>query len=244
MALDGRGRIFYICIMQEQFAGLVALIQQSRMNAVRAVNAELINLYWNVGAFISRQLANAAWGEGTVDELAKYIGTHHPEWKGFGRRGLYRMRHFYETYADSSIVTTLLSQLQNADFHEDTIVPSVLSPLEVSDVRRTILAKVGWSHHLVLISRTMSSEERQFYLNLSIKENYSVRELERQINSSVFERIMAGNATMPQVLKNARPETINHFKDSYIFEFLNLAETHDEKDLQKGLVKQLYNSIY
>lgn len=222
---------------------MVALIQLSRTNAIRAVNAELINLYWNIGAFISKQLADAAWGEGTVDELAKYIEAHHPEWKGFSRRGLYRMKHFYETYAEASIVTTVLSQLQNTENQDNTIVSSVLSQLEISDIRQTVLVKVGWSHHLVLISRTKTQEERQFYLNLSIKENYSVRELERQISSSVFERVMAGNAKLPKRLKETRPETLNHFKDSYVFEFLNLTEPHDEKDLQKSLIKQLKHFI-
>ncbi len=93
------------------------------------------------------------------------------------------------------------------------------------------------------MSRTKSHEERQFYLNLSINENYSVRELERQINSSVFERVMAGNAALPQILKDIGPETANHFKDSYVFEFLNLDVAHNETDLQKGLVKQLKHFI-
>jgi hypothetical protein len=112
--------------MQNQFSSLVALIQLSRTNAIRAVNAELINLYWNIGAFISKQLADATWGESTVDELAFYIKKNQPTLKGFDRRGLYRMKQFYEVYVDSlntlndksAIVTSLMSQLQPADNQE------------------------------------------------------------------------------------------------------------------------------
>ena len=80
--------------MHSQFTQIVQLIQSSRSKALAAVNTELINLYWKVGAYISFQLQQAAWGENTVGELAAYIKTHHPDIKGFNRPGLYRMKQF------------------------------------------------------------------------------------------------------------------------------------------------------
>ena len=60
-------------MIEKQFADIITLIKQSRVNAIKAVNTELINLYWNVGAYISKKVAAANWGQKTVDELAGFI---------------------------------------------------------------------------------------------------------------------------------------------------------------------------
>jgi hypothetical protein len=99
----------------EQFSNIISLTRQAQTNAVRAVNTELINLYWQVGEYISRQVAAAAWGEKAVDELAEYISNQHPDIKGFNRRGLYRMKQFYDLYNNLSIVSPVVTQLQNND---------------------------------------------------------------------------------------------------------------------------------
>ncbi len=80
------------------FDEIITLIQQARQRALQAVNTELIDLYWRAGEYISRKLASAAWGEGVVDQLARFIAQYHPDLKGFTRRNLFRMRQFYETY--------------------------------------------------------------------------------------------------------------------------------------------------
>src|SRR6266702_440032 len=80
------------------FAEVLRLIEAARQRAYQAVNAELIQLYWQVGEYISRKLESAAWGEGVVDQLAAYIAGEHPELKGFNRPNLFRMRQLYETY--------------------------------------------------------------------------------------------------------------------------------------------------
>ncbi|HCY40327.1 MAG TPA: DUF1016 domain-containing protein [Prolixibacteraceae bacterium] len=225
--------------MQSQFSDIVAFINLSRNNAIKSVNAELINLYWNVGAHISKKIATANWGEKTVDELAAFIQRNHPEFKGFNKRGLYRMRQFYETYIEMAIVSPLGTQIQSTENEKDKIVSSLGTQLELSDIRKTILAKLTWTHHRTIFSRCKTNEEREFYLRLSIKENYSVRELDRQISSSLFERAMLSNTKQIPVLNNLAPNINQHFRDSYVFEFLNLPEPFSENDLQKGLIRQM-----
>lgn len=85
-------------MLPHDFGAIVSLIKQSQLTATRAVNAILVNLYWQVGEYISKQLTNATWGDKTIDELAEFIATQHPELKGFSRRGLYRMKQFYDIY--------------------------------------------------------------------------------------------------------------------------------------------------
>lgn len=107
----------------------------------------------------------------------------------------------------------------------------------------TVLREVSWSHNLAIFSRCKTIEEREFYLRLCKQEGYSFRELDRQISSSLFERSMIGNSKIPETVKEIHPEITNTLKDSYIFDFLNLPEPHSEKDLQKGLIRQMKNFI-
>jgi len=93
------------------FAEVLHLIEAARQRAFQAVNTELIQLYWQVGEYISRKLEAAAWGEGVVEQLAAYIATRHPDIKGFTRRNLFRMRQFYEIYRDDEKVSALLTQI-------------------------------------------------------------------------------------------------------------------------------------
>ncbi|MCR9016071.1 PDDEXK nuclease domain-containing protein [Aquiflexum gelatinilyticum] len=198
--------------MDNRFTDIIKLINQSRTNAIRAVNAELINLYWNIGDYISKKIEQSEWGDSVVSELAKYIQQNEPEIKGFSDKNIWRMKQFYETYKD---------------------FPK-LSPL---------LREIGWSHNLAIFSRCKTTEEREFYLKLSKQESYSFRELDRQISASLFERTLIGNTKLSTVLRESKSDLSNTFRDSYIFEFLNLAEPHNESDLQRGLVSQIKNFI-
>lgn len=93
------------------FREIVGLITAARGRAFQAVNTELIELYWRVGQFISRKLESAAWGEGVVDELARYIVRQQPDMKGFTRASLFRMRQFYDVYRREPKVAPLVRQL-------------------------------------------------------------------------------------------------------------------------------------
>jgi predicted nuclease of restriction endonuclease-like (RecB) superfamily len=198
--------------MDKRFTDIIQLIKQSRTNAIRAVNAELLNLYWNIGEYISNKIEQSEWGDSVVIELAKHIQTHEPEIKGFSDKNLWRMKQFYETYKDFPKLSTLLRE-------------------------------ISWSHNLVIFSRCKTAEEREFYLKLSKHDNYSFRELERQISTSLFERTMIGNSKLSTALRESNQDLTNTFKDSYIFEFLNLPEVHTESELQRGLVRQMKNFI-
>lgn len=85
--------------------------------------------------------------------------------------------------------------------------------------------------------------KRSFYLRLSGKERYSKRELDRQISASVFERTLIGNLKLSAVLRELHPAIEGTFRDSYVFEFLNLPEPHNEGDLQHALIAELHSFI-
>jgi len=198
--------------MDHRFTDIIQLIKQSRTSAIKAVNAELINLYWKIGEYISKKIEQSEWGDSVVTELAHFIQTHEPEIKGFSDKNIWRMKQFYETYKD---------------------FPK-LSPL---------VREISWTNNLLIFSRCKTIEEMEFYLKIVKLENYSKRELDRQISASFFERTMIGNPKLSPAVRESNRDISRTFKDSYVFEFLNLPDPHSERDLQRGLVRQMKDFI-
>lgn len=97
--------------MDKRFTDIIHMIKQSRASAIKAVNAEMINLYWNIGEYISKKIEQSEWGVSVVAESAKYIKTHEPETKGFSDKNVWRMKQFYETYKDYPKLSTLLREI-------------------------------------------------------------------------------------------------------------------------------------
>ena len=93
------------------FAEIVQLIEAARHQAYQAVNTTLIELYWQVGAYISGKLEAAEWGDGVVEQLARHLAMTQPGLKGFTRPNLFRMRQFYEAYRHDDIAAPLTRQL-------------------------------------------------------------------------------------------------------------------------------------
>ena len=195
---------------QNHFDKITNIIETARNNALQAVNTELIKMYWNVGEYLYELTSNSAYGDKIIDEIAEYIAQSNPTIKGFNRRGLYRMRQFYEAYKDDAIVSPLVTQL-------------------------------SWTNHLIILSGAKSAEERRFYIELAIRERYSKRELERQIDSAYYERyVLSQGKQLPEHIS----QTVrNSILDTYILDFLNLPEQYSERNFQKALIKNLKNFL-
>ena len=95
----------------EQFEKIVDIIESAKERAYRKVNEELILMYRDIGEYISLQSENTEYGDAFVQKLADFFATNYPDLKGFNRRGLYRMKQFYELYKDNEKVSPLVTQL-------------------------------------------------------------------------------------------------------------------------------------
>ncbi len=142
-----------------EYGEIISIIERARETAFRAVNRELISMYWDIGAYVSDKVKHSGWGKSVVADFAKFIQTERPDIKGFSASNVWRMRQFYETYADNE----------------------KLAPL---------VREISWTQNLIIMSRAKSEEAREFYLLLCSRNNYTKRELERQIDSLIFERTM------------------------------------------------------
>ena len=104
-----------------------------------------------------------------------------------------------------------------------------------------LLTQISWTNHLVIMSKAKTMEERHFYISLCIKEAYSSRELERQIDSGYYERYMLSKEKLlPEPIKGLKE---NPFLDSYVIEFLDLPKNFKESDLRKGLIQNMKDFI-
>ena len=138
-----------------EFDEIVAIIEQARQKAFRAVNRELIEMYWQIGQYISEKVKSNAWGKSIVTEFASFVQSKYVGIKGFSAQNIWRMKQFYETYAGNENLSPLVRELP-------------------------------WTNNILIMVSAKTEEAREFYINLSIKNGYSKRELERQLDSMCF----------------------------------------------------------
>jgi len=99
--------------------------------------------------------------------------------------------------------------------------------------------ELSWTHNTIIFSRCNTPQEREFYVDLCRREQYSSRELERQIDSAKFERTIMGQTKLSAVLRELHPSIGGTFKDSYVLEFLGLPPEHSENNLQRSLIQHM-----
>jgi len=191
------------------FSVLAALIQERRARVERIVNRELIDLYWEIGKHIDTRVEQDGWGKGTVTQMAEFLASREPGLRGFSASNLWRMRQFFLTWREA---------------------PEVLA---------TLLRELSWSSHLDLMSRCKSFEEREFYLRFAVRENPTVRELRRAIDTATFERTALAGEKLATVSPEFPEAAKGVFRDAYVVEFLGLPAAHSEADLRHALVHRL-----
>ncbi|MFO1250288.1 MAG: PDDEXK nuclease domain-containing protein [Inhella sp.] len=102
-----------------------------------------------------------------------------------------------------------------------------------------VLRQIPWTHHLLILGQAKRPEEREFYLRLAAQEQWSSRQLERQLKGALFERTVLAPAKVSPLARQTHPEAASVFKDSYLLEFLELPQAHGEDELQRGLLRRL-----
>ena len=211
-----------------------SLLEASRKNVAQQVNQELLSTYWKIGEVVVRCEQNdsirAAYGEKTLSQLSRALTKELG--KGFSRSNV-----FYYYYI---VISGKCQQIK--------IFTHKMRQFYLSyPIFQTVSGKLSWSHYCELLSIS-DKEKRSFYEKEAVNSGWSVREMKRQVESSLFERLLLsrGDANKEQVLALAekgvdytKPEDI--IKDPYVFEFLGLPEEKPflESDLEAALVRQI-----
>jgi predicted nuclease of restriction endonuclease-like (RecB) superfamily len=192
-----------------QFDEIVALIDAARARAYQAVNTTLVELYWQLGEYISKKIAGAEWGDGVVEELAAELGRRFPGQRGFTRPNLFRMRQLFEAYAGNEKVSPLVRQLP---WTHHLILLSQAKPAEVREFYLLTAIRERWSKREL---------ERQI------------------ASGAALRSLASPSKTVSPAVRQAHPEAAGAFKDAYSLEFLDLPDAHSEADLHGALLHNL-----
>ena len=216
------------------FVDLKQKIQQSQIKAALAVNSQLILLYWDLGKQIVDKQQNAKWGTGFIDQLSKDLKKEFPDISGFSRSNLFAMKKFYLFYNEKdTIVQPLVGQLENQ------IIQPPVGQFNNNE-NSAICLQIPWSHNLVIIEKLNNEKEVLFYIQQTIKNNWSRSVLLHQIMSDLYARQGKAVNNFALTLPKPQSDLANEImKDPYCFDFLQMTEKYNENDLEKALTHNI-----
>jgi predicted nuclease of restriction endonuclease-like (RecB) superfamily len=184
-------------------------VRSAQYAALKAVNTELVGLYWDLGRMIVERQAGQTWGKAIVQKLATDLQKEFPGVGGFSASNLWRMRAFFELYRGLE----------------------KLAPL---------VREIGWSHNIAIMERCSDPFEREFYLRMTRKFGWSKNVLIHQIDNQSYEKSLSGQTNFDQTLTpELRVQAKLAVQDEYTFDFLELAEQHSERELERALITRV-----
>lgn len=188
-------------------------VRQTQLKAAVQVNSALLQFYWQLGESIVSRQQNTSWGSGFIKQLSQDLMAEFPEMKGFSLRNLKYIRQWYSFWSqDESIGQQLVARL----------------------------TQVPWGHNVHIVSKSTSIREALYYINTTIEHSWSRAVLTHQIESGLYQRegkaINNFKATLPAVQSDLAQQTL---KDPYIFDFLTLSSSYNERDLEQGLIEHI-----
>ena len=204
------------------------------------MNAFLTATYWEIGRRIveyeQKGKKRAEYGSALLQRLSKDLTARFG--RGFGVDNLENMRLFYSSYTPKRISETVSRKSQSSKKPET--VSRNFSIDELADA-----FPLSWSHYILLIKRSRSPEAREFYEAEALRGGWSVRQLERQIESQFYERIALSKNKAAMLTKGSKSEPGDFvspeeaIKDPYVLEFLGLKDEYSENDLEEALISHL-----
>jgi predicted nuclease of restriction endonuclease-like (RecB) superfamily len=231
--------------------GIVDLLQSARVAAARSVNALMTASYWEIGRRIvgaEQKSRSDIYGKQLIQQLS--IDLSQQFGRGFGKRNLEQMRFFYltwpnifQTLSEKSTPLVKIAQTLSA---QSSIRQTVSGELEVIPSLADIAKRfpLPWSAYVAMLS-VKNAQARAFYEAEALRGGWSVRQLDRQINTQFFERtaLSRNKAAMLTKGMKAKPEDVmtvdEVIKDPFILEFLNLKDEYSETDLEDALIRKL-----
>ena len=232
---------------------VIGLIDEARRASARTVNTLMTASYWLIGRHIvefeQAGKSKAQYGEEIIDQLATDLTARFG--RGFTRSNLFNMRAFYS--ANPRIVQTLSGQLQlpgkvqtasgKSSLAKKPRAPALQPPAEsVATLAQAF--PLPWSAYVRLLSVT-SEPARKFYETEALRGGWSVRQLDRQINSLFYERTALSRNKAKMLTEGAAANTEDavapeeEIKDPYVLEFLGLKDEYSESDIEEALILHL-----
>ena len=225
-------------------AELRARIASSRLSAARAVNRELVGLYWDIGAAILKKQATHGWGQAVVANLGRDLHEAFPGNSGFSASNLWRMRQVCEAYTAEDFLAQVVRESRALEG-----IPSnravTCRPEDLAQAVREMAVDIPWGHHINLLIKIGDPAARLYYLQATARFGWSRAALLNQIKAQAYERTHAGKmhnfpAALPEHLAEQAEEAL---KSSYNLEFLGIGQAVKERELEDRLIGRLRDFI-
>jgi len=240
---------------ERQFAYVDSIIKRHRTSAIATVNMESLLTAWEVGQFISAQLKSSHWGSKVVSELADYLKRQNPKRRGFGKRHLYNMVKFYDTYSTDEFrhlgehlkldefVQLPIAQIENNDGQNEIVQLPIAQFENFSKSMPIVLTLNTFTNHIEILNRCATNEERVFYMLYAAHQRLKTEELRRCIVTQTHAALLGKEKMMSPSLRDNYPNIDFVLKDKAIVDFLNLPQKHNEHHLHKGLIEHMKEFI-
>ena len=224
--------------------GLKSRIQSARISAARAVNRELILLYWDIGRGIVEKQEDLGWGKSVVEQLSLDLRSEFPGMKGFSANNLWLMRQFYSEYSSPAFLEQFVQEMQSQRLESPE--GGVRESVFLEQLVQEILSPVPWGHLVEIAKKVKVPRERLYYLRATAQLGWTRAVLMNQIKADAHGRSLAeGKAhnfplALPEHLAEQAEEAL---KSSYNLEFLGIGREIKERELEDKLIEQLKNFI-
>lgn len=230
-------------------------ILQSQYQAARLVNKEQLALYYGIGCYISRNSRNGFWGTGAISSISRRLQQELPGLRGFSERNLKNMRIFYEEWQALDSTSAIVTADVESAGEEGDDGPSQIRQLQLPDFKDFPVEeffKIGFTHHIAIISQAKTVEERYFYIKLSAREYLSVDSLKRLMREGVYRNrgALANNFMEKLPTTELARRAVMTFKDEYLLDFINVEELGardiediDERVVENKIVQNIKNFI-
>jgi predicted nuclease of restriction endonuclease-like (RecB) superfamily len=231
---------------QQFIEDLKARVTAARISAARAVNRDLILLYWDIGRGIVEKQKTLGWGESVVEMVSADLQRAFPQITGFSPRNVWDMKRFYLAYADPAIWPQAVAKLPRwARTGENEIWPQPvanLTKVEVTGFLPQLVAEIPWGHHRMILDKLTDPAARLYYLRATARFGWSRNVLLNQIKANAYERAVKEKKThnfplaLPEYLVEQADEML---KSSYNLEFLGIRREVKERELEDRLILRL-----
>jgi predicted nuclease of restriction endonuclease-like (RecB) superfamily len=225
---------------------LKARVTSARISAAKAVNRDLILLYWDIGRGIVEKQQALGWGESVVDRVSRDLKEAFPATTGFSPRNLRDMKRFYLAYADEANWPQAVAKLPRwARTGENEIWPQPvanLTKVEAIGFLPQLVAEIPWGHHRMILDKLTDPAARLYYLRATARFGWSRNILLNQIKAGAYERAVKEKKThnfplaLPEYLVEQADEML---KSSYNLEFLGIHREVKERELEDRLISRL-----
>ena len=212
----------------EFVADLKKNIVQSRYVAARLANREQLLLYFKTGELLAKKIEVEQWGTKVMERIAEDLQKQLPGLRGFSARNLWLMKKFFSEYQSVAILQSLTAEIREVRRGEPT----------------DHFWAISFTHHVLLLNRCKTNEERFFYIKQAATQFWSTRLLEHHINANLY--LHQGNlpnnfsSTLPNDLK---PSALEVFQDEYLMDFISTSDTEDERVFEDKVVSDIKNFI-